>query len=100
MIGIYPPKARILFPNSWAVESFMLRLKRNLDWHILAEANAKDFKIKPKGVGHAGWADHYILIGLSKARSGIEVFINAEKLRDHSSDAWDAIFEQARYYRS
>ncbi|GEM_PF-4717358 len=87
------PKQNILFPNSWALNSFLLRLKRFTEWEYLASSNDVEVKIKPKG-----GAD-YILIGLNKSGAGYLVNINAEKLGDKTDLIWKQLYDFARLYR-
>ncbi|MEO6095984.1 MAG: hypothetical protein ABIW76_09945 [Fibrobacteria bacterium] len=89
----FRPKARIMFPNSWALNSFLLRLKRSSGWEYHAAANDTDIKVKPKG------AKDYILIGLNKTGSSFEAVINAEKLGDKGDAIWKDIYDYARRYR-
>ena len=90
------PKNTIMFPNAWAVESFLLRLKRNSGWECVASSNDSHVKVKPKG------APDYILIALNKTRQGgyINVDFNAEKLGHGADRFWNEIFDCARLYRS
>ena len=90
------PKNKILFPNAWAADSFLARLKRSAGWEYLASSDDSHIKVKPKG------APEYILIGLNRSRQGgyLELELNAEKL-GHGADAyWAEIFDHARRYRS
>lgn len=89
------PKNTIMFPNDWAIKSFLLRLKRNAGWEYVASSDDSHVKVKPKG------AAEYILIALNKTRQGgyINVDLNAEKLGD-AEKAWNEIFDAARLYRS
>ena len=89
----FRPKARIMFPNIWAVNSFLLRLKRFSGWDYLASSNATNIRVKPKE------AADYILIGLNKSCGNIEVTINAEKMGDNSDGIWTQIYDYARRYR-
>jgi hypothetical protein len=89
------PKNKIMFPNAWAVDNFLNRLKRNTGWEYKASSDARHVKVKPKG------AADYILIGLNKSRCGyLEVEINAEKLGPGADPFWAEIFEHASRYRS
>ena len=91
-----PPKQKIMFPNTWAVTSFLNRLKRSSDWEYIASSDDSHVKVRPKG------AREYILIGLNKTRAGgyLDVELNAEKLGDGTDKIWDDIFNHARRYRS
>jgi hypothetical protein len=90
------PKNKIMFPNTWAVNSFLNRLKRSAGWEYEASSDDAHVKVKPKG------AREYILIGLNKSRQGgyLEVELNAEKLGAGADGYWTEIFDHARRYRS
>ncbi len=92
-MGTFRPKNKIAFPNRWAVDSFLLKVKRASGWEYVAASNNTDIKIRPKG------AEDYILIGLLKSRGGFEVEINAEKSGRASDQLWQTIFEYANRYR-
>jgi hypothetical protein len=89
-------KNKIMFPNTWAVNSFLTRLKRTIGWVYEASSDDAHVKVKPKG------ASEYILIGLNKTREGgyFEVELNAEKLGQGADKFWAEIFDHARRYRS
>jgi hypothetical protein len=89
------PKNKIMFPNTWAVNSFLNRLKRSAGWEYQASSDDAHVKVKPKG------APDYILIGLNKTRQGgyLEVELNAEKLGPGADRFWGEIFDHARRYR-
>ncbi|MDB5104582.1 MAG: hypothetical protein JWP91_2271 [Fibrobacteres bacterium] len=91
----FRPKARIQFPNTWALNSFLLKLKRFSGWEYIASSDQTHVKVKPKG------ANEYILIGLNKAggHGAIEVDINAEKLGDRTDHFWIELYDYARRYR-
>jgi hypothetical protein len=90
------PKNKIMFPNAWAANSFLNRLKRSAGWEYLASSDNAHVKVKPKG------AADYILIGLNKSRECgyLEIELNAEKLGPGADGYWDEIFNHARRYRS
>lgn len=90
----YRPKAQIKFPNTWAVDSFLLRLKRSSGWKFSASSNATSIKVFPVHNEAV-----YILIGLLKSGSSIDVSINAEKLGDGGDAEWTKIYEYAGRYR-
>lgn len=97
MSSSFRPKAEIMFPNSWAANSFLLKMRQALSWEWSASSNATDIKVKPKG------SNEYILIGLNKkgGRGGgvVNVEINAEKLGSNADLFWIQIFDWARRYR-
>jgi hypothetical protein len=90
------PKNKIMFPNTWAVDSFLTRLKRSTGWEYEASSDDTHIKVKPKG------APDYILIGLNRSRQGgyLEMELNAEKLGNGADKYWAEIFDHARRYRS
>jgi hypothetical protein len=92
-MGSFRPKNKIAFPNRWAVDSFLLRVKRASGWEYVGASNETNIKIRPKG------AEDYILIGLLKSGRGYEVEINAEKSGNASDQLWHTIFEYAKRYR-
>ena len=89
------PKTKLLFPNSWAAQSFLLRLKRNAEWEYLASSDNRHIQVKPKGAREA------IEILVNQGREGhlIQLELNAEKLGDGADAIWNAIFDHARRYR-
>jgi hypothetical protein len=91
----FRPKAKIMFPNTWAVNSFLNRVKRFSNWEYLASSDERHVRVKPKG------AADYILIGLTKAggTGAITVEINAEKLGDRGDNFWIELYDYARRYR-
>jgi hypothetical protein len=93
-MSIYRAKNQIMFPNKWALESFLLRLKRSSGWDYHASNDGEHIKVKPKG------ALDYILIALAKSGHAFQVDINAEKMGRGSDGAWTMIYEFARRYRS
>jgi hypothetical protein len=85
-------KNKIMFPNRWALDSFLLRLKRSSGWEFHASNDSEHFKVKPKH------AVDYILIGLNKAGgNGFILEINAEKA--NTNEVWHLIFDFANRYR-
>ncbi len=90
----YRPKNTIMFPNQWAVDSFLLRLKRSSGWDFFAFSNGTQFKLSMERGGD------YILIGLLRSRGNIELAINGEKLnRGHADKFWSKIYEFAGRYK-
>ena len=87
-------KIKISFPNTWAVNSFLLRIKRSNEWELFPCSSETHFKATPKG------STQYILIGLNKSRSNIEVDLNAERLEMDPENVWRQIYEFASRYRS
>lgn len=90
----FRPKAKIPFPNTWAVDSFLNKLKRFSGWEYKSSMDGKSIRVKPKE------ANDYILIGLLKSSGGIIAEINAEKLGDQADGFWIEIYNYARRYRS
>ena len=90
----FRPKAKILFPNSWAVDSFLTKLKRFSGWDYKSSMDGNSIRVKPNT------SNDYILIGLNKVSSGITVEINAEKAGDRPDAYWIDIYNYARRYRS
>jgi hypothetical protein len=90
----FRPKAKILFPNSWAADSFVMKLKRFSGWEFKSSMDGKTLRVKPQE------ANDYILIGLKKGSSGIVAEINAEKIGDNADGFWIDIYNYARRYRS
>ncbi|HKP97026.1 MAG TPA: hypothetical protein VJ385_14845 [Fibrobacteria bacterium] len=93
MTTAFKPKTSLLFPNQWAVDSFLTKLKTATGWEYEASSDKKQVKAKPKGQPEG------ILIGLNKGGSLITVELNGEKLAAGSDDAWKQIFEFAGRYR-
>ncbi|MDB5049992.1 MAG: hypothetical protein JWO30_3063 [Fibrobacteres bacterium] len=93
MSSLYRPKTTIQFPNEWAVNSFLLKLKSALGWEYLASSDEMQVKIKPRG------GAEYILIGLNKGGSPITLNLNGEKLTQGSEAVWKEIFDYANRYR-
>lgn len=94
MSSSFRPKASIMFPNTWAINSFLLKIRQAAGWEWVASSNDQSIKVKPKG------AREYILIGLNKGRSGpVTVDLNAEKLGPGIDGVWIQIFDWARPYR-
>ncbi len=89
----FRPKAKIMFPNAWALNSFLLRLKQFAGWEYIASSDDRHVRLKPKG------SHEYILIGLNKSGSSFAVEVNAEKLGDRGDHFWIALFDHARRYR-
>jgi hypothetical protein len=87
------PKTKISFPNAWAVNSFLTKLKRFSGWEFHASTDDVHFRVKPKGF------NDYILIGLNKSGNTIVADINAEKLGDKLDGIWTEIQDYARRYR-
>jgi hypothetical protein len=90
------PKQKFQFPNAWAMNSFLLCLKRKTDWEYVASSDDIHIKARPKG------ARDYMLIEVMKSgrETGImDVEINAEKLGDGGEKAWTQIADFARMYR-
>lgn len=90
----FRPKAKISFPNTWAVDSFLLKLKRFSGWEYKSSMDGNSIRVKPNQ------ANDYILIGLLKSSSGIIAEINAEKLGDRADGFWIDLYNYARRYRS
>jgi hypothetical protein len=95
----FRPKARIMFPNTWAVNSFLLKLKRFSTHEFTASMDGRHVKVRPQGGG-----SEYILIGLNKAGGrgdggAVTVEINAEKLSAMTDSIWNEIYDYARRYR-
>ena len=90
----FRPKAKIAFPNSWAVDSFLTKLKRFSGWEYKSSMDGNAIRVKPNE------ANDYILIGLLKSSSGIIAEINAEKLGDRADGFWIDIHNYARRYKS
>ncbi len=91
------PKASIQFPNSWAANSFLLKIRQMPNWNYVASSNATNIKVMPSG------EREYILIGLIKKAGGdggpVTVVINAEKLGHGADKFWQTVFDWARPYR-
>jgi hypothetical protein len=90
----FRPKAKILFPNSWAVDSFLTKVKRASGWDYKSSMDGKTITVKPNQ------SNDYILIGLNKGTSGIVAEINAEKLGEGADRFWIEIHNYARRYKS
>lgn len=90
----FRPKAKISFPNTWAADSFVTKLKRFSGWEFKSSMDGKSIRVKPNE------AKDYILIGLNKGASGIVAEINAEKIGDNADAFWIDIYNYARRYRS
>jgi len=97
MSSSFRPKATIMFPNTWAANSFLTKIRQATGWEWYASSNATEIKVKPKG------AREYILIGLNKKAGGdggvVNVEFNAEKLGPGADPFWIQIFDWARRYR-
>lgn len=90
------PKQKFQFPNAWAMNSFLLCLKRKTQWEVVASSDDIHIKAKPKG------AQDYMTVQLMKTgkETGIiDVEINAEKLGDGGEQIWNQIADFARLYR-
>jgi hypothetical protein len=98
MSSSFRPKATIMFPNSWAANSFLLKMRQAAGWDWVASSDAAHIKAKPKG------ANDYILIGLNKKSGGdggpVNIEFNAEKLGPGADPVWIQIYDWARRYRS
>lgn len=98
MSSTFRPRAKIQFPNGWALNSFLLKLKRNSGHEYMAAMDGSTVKLMPKG----GGAD-YILIGLNKTarneNSTITIEINAERMTRGADALWTDIYTYARLYR-
>ena len=90
----FRPKTKISFPNMWAVDSFLMKLKRFSGWEYKSSMDGNSIRVKPNE------ANDYILIGLLKSSSGVIAEINAEKLGDRADRFWIDIHNYARRYRS
>jgi hypothetical protein len=96
MSSSFRPKAKIMFPNSWAANSFLTKVRQATGWDWSASSNGSNIKVKPKG------APEYILIGLNKGRGEggvVNVEFNAEKLGQDADPFWIQIYDWARPYR-
>ncbi len=93
MTAIFPPKTSILFPNQWAVDSFLRKLKTRPDWEFKASSDERRVRVKPKGSADG------ILIGLNKGLASITLDLNGEKLPAGSDEVWKEIYEFANRYR-
>jgi hypothetical protein len=97
-MSVFKPKTKILFPNRWAADSFLLKLKRSSGWTYQSSDGGKYVRIQPQ-IG-----SDYILIGLLQSRAGVELTIDSEKLsRGAGQDMerlWTKMFDYARLYRS
>ena len=97
MSSSFRPKATIQFPNTWAADSFLLKMRQATGWEWVASSDAAHIKVKPKG-----GAD-YILIGLLKKAGGdggpVSVEINAEKLGHGADPVWIQIYDWARKFK-
>jgi hypothetical protein len=88
----YQPKNKLSFPNQWAVNSFLRRLKAVQEWEYSASLDGRFVKLKPR------LDSEYILIGLNKAGGIFTVDMNGEKL-GAIDDIWRRIFAFANLYR-
>lgn len=90
------PKQKFQFPNAWAMNSFLLCLKRKTQWEYVPSSDDRHIKAKPKG------ARDFMTIELKKSgkETGIiDVEFNAEKLGDGAEQVWNEIADFARLYR-
>jgi hypothetical protein len=93
MSTAYRPKTTIQFPNQWAVDSFLRKLKSTQGWEYQASSDGMRVRINPKG------GAEYILIGLNKGGTIISLDLNGEKLARGSDAVWKELFEYADRYR-
>lgn len=93
MKAISKPKFSILFPNQWAVDSFLRKLKSAAGWDYKASMDGRFVKLTPKG------GDEYILIGLNRGRGVFNIEFNGEKLPRTAEEIWKEILEYAARYR-
>lgn len=91
------PKEKIMFPNAWAVNSFLLKLKRNAGWEFVTSTNATDIKVKPTGAKEYMQFKVSGKIGDNNANVTLEV--NAEKLGPGIEGVWKKMNEYANLYR-
>ena len=89
----FRPKAKIMFPNIWAANSFLTKLKRFSGWEYKSSMDGNSIRVKPKE------ANDYILIGLRPNHGGVIAEINAEKLGDRADRFWIELYDYARRYR-
>jgi hypothetical protein len=80
------------FPNQWAVNSFLRRLKAVHEWEYVASLDGRFVKVKP----HRD--SDYILIGLIKEGNAVIVDMNGEKAGG-GDEFWRRIFAFANLYR-
>lgn len=88
----FRPKAKIMFPNTWAVDSFLNKLKGVMGWEFKRASDGNSVRLKPRG------STEYILIGLLKSGGAVVAEINSEKV-GMSDAVWIMIYDFARRYR-
>ncbi len=90
-------KAKIDFPNRWALDSFILKLRKSPGMEVYAHSDTTNFKLRQNGSADA------ILIGLNKPSSApgaVTMLINAEKFPKKLEDFWKEIHSIAIRYQS
>lgn len=88
----FKPKNRLRFPNQWAADSFLLKLKSSRTWTYVPSCDGRGAKLDLKGGGQS------ILIGLNKEMSFQYVDLNGESLGRDSDAVWKEIFDYGRRY--
>lgn len=97
MSNAFRPKEKIMFPNAWAANSFLLKLKRSAGWEFVTATNGTHIKVKPTGA-----KDYMEFVSKGKIgdnNANVTLEINAEKLGHGTEGVWKQINEYANLYR-